>query len=56
MPMGDELKWLLKEKGWTYFQEPSLPKIGLSHGHSKVDPLCLKVGLPCLKILKNPDF
>ena len=21
LPMGDELKWLLKKGGWTYFQE-----------------------------------
>jgi len=39
-PMGDELKWLLKEGGWAYFREPSLSKIGPPN--SKVGPPYLK--------------
>jgi len=39
-----ELKWLLKERGWAYFQEPSFPKLGPPH--SNVGPPYLKVGPP----------
>ena len=42
--MGNELKWLLRERVWAYFRKSSLSKIGPPH--LKAGPPCLKVGLP----------